>query len=79
MTPCIARDGHLALAGDQPSDCVGCGQKPGALLRQLGGVYAFAGVDAVAAVVAAADPGACADLLTELVREATQPAPGPVT
>jgi hypothetical protein len=77
MTPCIARDGHLALAGDPPSDCVGCGQAPGALLRVLGGVYPPATERAQG--IAMADPKACADLLTELVREATEPAKGPVT
>jgi len=72
MTPCIARDGHLALAGDPPADCVGCGQAPGPLLRQLSGVYPPARDRAEG--TAAADPETCADLLTELVREATEPA-----
>lgn len=71
MTPCIARDGHLALAGDPPSGCVGCGQAPGALLRLLGGVYPPAVERARG--TAEAGPEACADLLTELVREATEP------
>ena len=34
MTPCIARDGHLALA-DSPITCVGCGADPYALLKGL--------------------------------------------
>jgi hypothetical protein len=33
MTPCIARDGHLALADDRR--CVGCGADPYALLEDL--------------------------------------------
>jgi hypothetical protein len=33
MTPCIARDGHLALADD--GECVGCGAKPRVLLSDL--------------------------------------------
>lgn len=32
-TPCIARDGQTALADDQT--CVGCGKRPGALLKEL--------------------------------------------
>jgi hypothetical protein len=31
MTPCIARDGHLALADD--GACVGCGSKAVSLLK----------------------------------------------
>jgi hypothetical protein len=74
MSPCIARDGHLALAGRPPSDCVGCGQQPGALLEELGGVWAPARARAEA--LAGAGPDRLADLLTELVRVATQPARG---
>lgn len=33
MTPCIARDGHLALAGDRV--CAGCGADPYTLLKDL--------------------------------------------
>ena len=33
MTPCIARDGHTALADD--SVCVGCGAQPDKLLADL--------------------------------------------
>jgi hypothetical protein len=74
MTPCIARDGHLALAGDPPSDCVGCfGFRPRALLAELGREYPPA-VIRLQAIGDAADPGACADLLAELVRAATEPA-----
>lgn len=72
MTPCIARDGHLALAGDPPSDCVGCSARPSALLIELGREYEPA--IGRAEGIAAADPEACADLLTELVRKATEPA-----
>jgi hypothetical protein len=42
MTPCIARDGTLALAGDgqdDPYDCVGCGAKPRPLLLELAQRY----------------------------------------
>lgn len=33
MTPCIARDGHTALADD--GVCVGCGADPGPLLIEI--------------------------------------------
>jgi hypothetical protein len=68
MTPCIARDGHLALAGDPPSDCAGCGQEPGVLLTELAAVYGVPGAPR------AVDPGRAADRLRMLVREATEPA-----
>jgi hypothetical protein len=38
MTPCIARDGAICLAGDTPKAngvCVGCGANPRELLHQL--------------------------------------------
>jgi hypothetical protein len=38
MTPCIARDGQLALADDNV--CVGCGQSPKRLLSGLRGTEA---------------------------------------
>lgn len=33
MTPCVARDGHIALADSQV--CVGCGAEPATLLTEL--------------------------------------------
>lgn len=33
MTPCVARDGDLAVAND--GVCVGCGQSPAALFQKL--------------------------------------------
>jgi hypothetical protein len=33
MTPCAARDGHVAVADD--GDCVGCGEFPANLLQVL--------------------------------------------
>ena len=33
MTPCVARDSHLACADD--GKCVGCGLHPAALLTEL--------------------------------------------
>jgi hypothetical protein len=40
MTPCIARDGQLALTDYQPGGvCVGCGDRPGELLSDLAQRY----------------------------------------
>jgi hypothetical protein len=33
MTPCVARDGHTAVADD--GVCVGCGANPADLLKEL--------------------------------------------
>jgi hypothetical protein len=71
MTPCIARDGHLALAGDPPADCVGCGEAPDALLAELLRAHP---PSAARAEATASDQEARADLLAELVRAATEPA-----
>jgi hypothetical protein len=68
MTPCIARDGHLAMAGDPPTDCVGCRADPGTLLAELA-------ADFPVARVYLPDPDECADKLAEVVRAATEPAP----
>lgn len=62
-TPCIARDGRLALADDK---CVGCGSRPSALLKEL----------RLAGVVQYPDqpqPTAAAEKLRDVVREATEP------
>jgi hypothetical protein len=73
MTPCIARDGHLALADDRA--CVGCYAVPGQLLAQL-----EQGLMTRAPALAAAaggreldDHDRQADLLTQWVRELTAP------
>ena len=68
MTPCIARDGHLALAGDPPSVCVGCGHDPAFLIRDLASDYQPA-----REVAETGDPPAAADRLAVLVRAATEP------
>jgi hypothetical protein len=70
MSPCIARDGHLALAGDPPSDCVGCGRQPVLALLEFGADYEPA--RRVQAFICS-NAGDCADLLTQLVRAATEP------
>jgi hypothetical protein len=70
MTPCIARDGKLALAG-VPADglvCVGCGHDPHPLLVELGEAYPPA-----KRFRQTKSPVACANTLAGLVREATEP------
>jgi hypothetical protein len=62
MTPCIARDGHTALADD--GACVGCSATPRDLLNDLAGRWPEA-----ATVSAVADPPALADHLTRCVAE----------
>jgi len=68
MTPCIARDGRLALDdGDFPRrerECVGCGHDPRALIHDLGERYAPA-----RRYRQTHDRGHCADLLRQLVAE----------
>lgn len=61
MTPCIARDGHTALADD--GDCVGCGHKPHALLAELAERWPEAGRDVPA------DPERAANRLVPLIVE----------
>lgn len=56
MTPCIARDGALALADD--GVCVGCGAAPRDLLDDLAKRYPEAAGD-----LHLADPGRAADAL----------------
>jgi hypothetical protein len=57
MTPCIARDGGLAVADD--GVCVGCGEMPRALLDDLAKRYQPAHDD-----LHLADPKRAADALT---------------
>ncbi|MCV7174903.1 hypothetical protein [Mycolicibacterium sphagni] len=62
-TPCIARDGHLAL-GDR--SCISCDARPWALLREL----------RRAGAVQYPDPSqssAAADKLRDVIREITTP------
>ena len=70
MSPCIARDGSLALAGDPPADCVGCGHQPLELIRELGGEYEPARKFRRPAMY---HPPAVADQLRDMVRQATEP------
>ncbi len=39
MTPCVARDGGLAVTDVPDEVCVGCGESPVALLAELGDRY----------------------------------------
>ncbi len=69
MTPCVARDGRLALDDgcDLPRrerQCVGCGGDPRELLRDLGDRYAPAKM-----YRQAYDRKRCADLLQRMVAE----------
>lgn len=63
MTPCIARDGQLALADD--GRCVGCDGDPCELLDELR--HAVTGKRRASVVV----PKHAADKLTALVRQVT--------
>lgn len=67
MTPCVARDGRLALTVS-PHVCVGCGNTPRYLLRDLAGDYG----PAARAEVPAQD-ARVAELFRDLVRQATEP------
>jgi hypothetical protein len=69
MTPCIARDGHLALTDpDAPEPvCVGCGHEPRDLLAELGREH-----EPAAEAERTGDPQSYADRLAELVRQATE-------
>jgi len=73
MTPCIARDGHLALCQTSEEDprthelrhpwrCVGCLERPRTLLVDLAKKY-----EPARRYVQTKDPNAIADRLTELV------------
>jgi len=67
MTPCVARDGQLALT-DAPEVCVGCAHPPGFLLAEFGDDYGPARRYKYAQP---RDPAACAARFATLVREAT--------
>jgi hypothetical protein len=68
MSPCVARDGRLALAGDPPETCVCCGNTPEFLAGDLAEAY-----DPARALLVTGDPVTLADEFAELVREATEP------
>lgn len=66
MTPCIARDGRLALAGEGhgPFSCVGCDSKPHTLLKELS--------DEGVEISLPTNVHVAADALQTAVREATK-------
>jgi hypothetical protein len=70
MSPCVARDGHLALGGEPPRQCVGCGNDVPYLIRDLADDYQPARVPAPALE----NPREAADRFRRLVWEATKPA-----
>ena len=78
MTPCIARDGHLAVAGtdDKPGlmCCVGCEQAPATLLAELARKYRRAGQ-----VTVTGSPRDVADVLAREVLQATEPLVAAIT
>jgi hypothetical protein len=73
MTPCVARDGHLALAGVTGArvQCVGCGNYLAFLYRDLADDYGPA-----AGLPPVPDQDADADRFRDLVRQATEPQEG---
>lgn len=81
MTPCVARDGLTALAGERGGDqreCVGCGLTPQYLIEQLGAEYEPAANVALPPLTAKERFGLdeadlWATVLTGLVYSATEP------
>jgi hypothetical protein len=70
MTPCIARDGHTALADD--GSCVGCGHRAeglDGLLQVLR--HEITGKSPAPVIIASH----AADKLRDLVRKVTEPSP----
>lgn len=68
MTPCIARDGHLALADDYL--CVGCGERAEGLDGLLQALrHEVTGKSPAPVTIA----GHAADKLRDLVRQVTEP------
>ena len=67
MTPCIARDGHTALADDRQT-CVGCGATTPKLLREL----RDSGAELSDEIRLRAGQAA-ADMVRDIVRSATEP------
>lgn len=68
MSPCIARDGRICMAGDPPEVCVTCAHDPGYLLADLANDY-----EPAREYARTGDPQIDADRFAELVRAATEP------
>ena len=66
MSPCVARDGRLAL--DDDMTCRGCGIGPEELAGELAEAY-----DPARALLITGDPVTLADEFAGSVREATEP------
>lgn len=69
MSPCVARDGRLALSSGLTVVCVGCGNTPEYLIGDLADDYE----PAEALQASAGEPLGAADEFAEMVREATEP------
>jgi hypothetical protein len=67
MSPCIARDGRLALAAGQDEVCTGCGLTPEHHVEDLAAYYEPAGA------IMPGDPATMADEFAEMVRTMTEP------
>ena len=65
-SPCLARDGQLAL--DDDMTCRGCGIGPEEQAEELAEAY-----EPARALLIAGDPATLADEFAEMVREATEP------
>jgi hypothetical protein len=68
MTPCVARDGQLALSSGTEEVCVGCGHDPEYLAEDLAEEY-----EPARELLTAGDPVTLANAFAEAVREATEP------
>jgi len=68
MSPCIARDGRLALSSGMSQVCVGCGHTPAHQVRDLASEYEPARKQRVDG-----DPDELASKFKTLVRQATEP------
>lgn len=68
MSPCVARDGRLALGGEPPRQCTGCGNDVPYLIRDLADDYPPAREPA-----GPENPAEAAGRFRRLVWEATKP------
>jgi hypothetical protein len=70
MTPCVARDGQLALSSSVlvPQVCIGCENTPEYLAEDLAEEY-----EPARELLTAGDPITLANVFAEMVREATEP------
>jgi hypothetical protein len=71
MTPCIARDGYMALSSGDMQVCTGCGHTPLHQLEDLAEEYP------PAAECQERNPWLLAKRFKQLVRAATEPVQGP--